>query len=95
MSNAIVGFGKIGQALAHAFARKSIDVSGKSAGFQLSDYRLFAQHNFRLALIQTSLGYASCAIHPCLSTVADELCGSGQSANRASVTPCVVTIALA
>src|SRR5271165_6987340 len=27
MSYAIVGFGKIGQALAHAFARKSIDVS--------------------------------------------------------------------
>jgi predicted dinucleotide-binding enzyme len=27
MSYAIVGFGKIGQALAHAFARKSIDVT--------------------------------------------------------------------
>src|SRR5580704_17746757 len=27
MSYAIVGFGKIGQALAHAFARKSIEVS--------------------------------------------------------------------
>ena len=27
MSYAIVGFGKIGQALAHAFARKNIDVS--------------------------------------------------------------------
>jgi hypothetical protein len=27
MSYAIVGFGKIGQALAHAFARKNIDVT--------------------------------------------------------------------
>src|SRR5262249_56348404 len=27
MSYAIVGFGKVGQALAHAFARKSIDVT--------------------------------------------------------------------
>ena len=27
MSYAIIGFGKIGQALAHAFARKNIDVS--------------------------------------------------------------------
>jgi predicted dinucleotide-binding enzyme len=27
MSHAIVGFGKIGQALAHAFARKNIDVT--------------------------------------------------------------------
>jgi predicted dinucleotide-binding enzyme len=27
MSYAIVGFGKIGQALAHAFARKNIDVA--------------------------------------------------------------------
>ena len=27
MSYAIVGFGKIGQALAHAFARKRIDVT--------------------------------------------------------------------
>ena len=27
MSFAIVGFGKIGQALAHAFARKNIDVT--------------------------------------------------------------------
>ena len=27
MSYAIVGFGKIGQALAHAFARKDIDVT--------------------------------------------------------------------
>src|SRR6202162_307378 len=30
MSYAIVGFGKIGQALAHAFARKNIDVTGAS-----------------------------------------------------------------
>ena len=27
MTYAIVGFGKIGQALAHAFARKNIDVT--------------------------------------------------------------------
>jgi 8-hydroxy-5-deazaflavin:NADPH oxidoreductase len=27
MSNAIIGFGKIGQALAHAFARRNIDVT--------------------------------------------------------------------
>src|SRR5437762_10047361 len=32
MSYAIVGFGKIGQALAHAFARKSIDVNVASRG---------------------------------------------------------------
>src|ERR1700737_3474405 len=30
MSYAIVGFGKIGQALAHAFARRNIDVTGAS-----------------------------------------------------------------
>ena len=32
MSFAIVGFGKIGQALAHAFARKNIDVTLRVAG---------------------------------------------------------------
>ena len=32
MKCAIVGFGKIGQALAHAFARKNIDMSVGAAG---------------------------------------------------------------
>jgi len=37
----------------------------------------------------------SSAIHPCVSPTADELCGSGRSAKRASVTSCVATIELA
>jgi hypothetical protein len=32
VSYAIVGFGKIGQALAHAFARKNINVTSRVAG---------------------------------------------------------------
>jgi predicted dinucleotide-binding enzyme len=40
MSYAIVGFGSVGQALAHAFARKSIDVTGASRRPQLSPKRL-------------------------------------------------------
>ena len=37
----------------------------------------------------------SSAIHPCGAPIADEFCSSGRLPERASVTSCVVTIALA
>ncbi len=50
MSHAIVGFGKIGQALAHAFARKNIDVTVASR--RHLSYPAFCTHAHRKRIFQ-------------------------------------------